>query len=132
MCCHPRWPALEVRAAIVSYINSSFLAKFRFLVSEYMRRCNAVENICIHKGIGLSDRGIFSSKRPRQLFRKCRCPITKTSNSSHFHNPLIFIFILEIKKKIRSPWSHYTTRTATCFVCSTKLSPVRRTQYLDG
>ena len=24
MCCHTRWPALEVRAAIVSYINSSF------------------------------------------------------------------------------------------------------------
>ena len=52
MCCHPRWPALEVRAAIVSYINSSFLAKFRFPVREYMRRCNAVENIYIHKGIG--------------------------------------------------------------------------------
>ena len=43
MCCHPRWPALEVRAAIVSYINSSFLAKFRFPVREYMRRCNVVE-----------------------------------------------------------------------------------------
>ena len=42
MCCHPRWPALEVRAAIVSYINSSFLAKFRFPVREYIRRCNAV------------------------------------------------------------------------------------------
>ena len=53
MCCHPRWPALEVRAAIVSYINCSFLAKFRFPVREYMRRCNAVENIYIHKGIGL-------------------------------------------------------------------------------
>ena len=52
MCCHPRWPALEVRVAIVSYINSSFLAKFRFPVREYMRRCNAVENIYIHKGIG--------------------------------------------------------------------------------
>ena len=39
--CHPRWPpALQViRAAIVSYINSSFLAKFRFPVSEYTRRC---------------------------------------------------------------------------------------------
>ena len=43
MCCHPRWPELEVRAAIVSYLNSSFLAKFRFPVREYMRRCNAVE-----------------------------------------------------------------------------------------
>ena len=53
MCCQPRWPALAVRAAIVSYINSSFLAKLRFLVREYMRRYNAVENICIHKGIGL-------------------------------------------------------------------------------
>ena len=28
MCCHQRWPALEVRAAMVSYINSTFLAKF--------------------------------------------------------------------------------------------------------
>ena len=32
--------------------NSSFLAKFRFPVREYIRRCNAVENIYIHKGIG--------------------------------------------------------------------------------
>ena len=53
MCCHPRWPALEVRVAIVSYINYSFLAKFPFPVREYARRCNAVENIYIHKGIGL-------------------------------------------------------------------------------
>ena len=52
MCCHPRWPALEVRAAIVSYINSSFLAKFRFPVRECMRRCDAIENIYIHQGIG--------------------------------------------------------------------------------
>ena len=36
---------LEVRAAIVSYINSSFLAKFQFPVREYTRRCNTVENI---------------------------------------------------------------------------------------
>ena len=28
--------------------------------------------------------------------------------------------------------SHYTTRTAPCFVCSTKLSPVQRSSYLDG
>ena len=39
VCCHQRWPALEVRAAIVSYINSTFLAKFRFPVREYMKRC---------------------------------------------------------------------------------------------
>ena len=43
MCCHPRWPALELRAAIVSYINSSFLAKFRFRsvkrVHEEMLHC---------------------------------------------------------------------------------------------
>ena len=62
LCCHPRWLALEVRVVIVSSdINSSFLAKFRFPVREYMRRCNAVENIYIHKGIGLRDRVIFSS-----------------------------------------------------------------------
>ena len=39
----PKTAGIEVRAAIVSYINSSFLAKFRFPVREYMRRCNAVE-----------------------------------------------------------------------------------------
>ena len=37
---------------IVSNMNSSFLAKFRFPAREYMRRCNAVENIHIHKVIG--------------------------------------------------------------------------------
>ena len=41
---------------IVSYINSSFLAQFRFPVREYMRRCNAVENIHIHKVIAPWDR----------------------------------------------------------------------------
>ena len=30
MCSHLGWPTLEVRAAIVSYIHSSFLAKFLF------------------------------------------------------------------------------------------------------
>ena len=69
MCCHPRWPALEVRAAIVSYMNSSFLAKFRFPVREYKRRCNAVENIYIHKGIG--DRGNYfesaAVRSPKQI-----------------------------------------------------------------
>ena len=48
-----RWPALELRTAIVSYINSSFLAKFQFPVREYTRRCNTFENIYIHKVIGL-------------------------------------------------------------------------------
>ena len=33
---------------------------------------------------------------------------------------------------MRSPSSQYTTRTATCFVCSTTLSPARWRQYLDG
>ena len=31
MCCHPRWPALEVMAAIVSYINSSVMHSPRFI-----------------------------------------------------------------------------------------------------
>ena len=33
---------------------------------------------------------------------------------------------------MRSAQSHYTTRTATCFVGSTKLSPVPPRQYLGG
>ena len=55
MCCHPRWPALQViRAAIVSNINSSFLAKFRFPVTMSTREdvSNTVENNRIHKVIG--------------------------------------------------------------------------------
>ena len=44
---------------LVSYINSSFLAKFRFPVREYSRRRNTVENIYIHKVIGPWDRVIF-------------------------------------------------------------------------
>ena len=53
--CHPRWPALQViRAAIVSNINSSFLAKFRFPVKMSTREdvSNTVENNRIHKVIG--------------------------------------------------------------------------------
>ena len=40
--------------------------------------------------------------------------------------------ILEIFKKCVQRKSHYTTRTTTCIVRSTKLSPVRRGQYLGG
>ena len=46
---HWRWGM----RSIVSNMNSSFLAKFRFPAREYMRRCNAIENIHIHKVIGL-------------------------------------------------------------------------------
>ena len=72
------------------------------------------------------------------------CPITKARNSSHFHIPLMFLFspsqpcsirdcflflkpflILEILK-MGSAQSYHTRRTATCFVRSTKLSPVTR------
>ena len=72
------------------------------------------------------------------------CPITKASNSSHFYIPLMFLFstfpvmqyqrfflflipflILEILRR-RSAESYYKTRTGTCFVRSTKLSPVAR------
>ena len=48
-------------------INSSFLAKFRFPPREYMRICNAVENIHIHKVIG-GETELSSSQRLRQLF----------------------------------------------------------------
>ena len=52
ICYQPRRPTLYViKAEIVSYINFSFLAKFRFLVRENTRICNT-ENILIHKVIG--------------------------------------------------------------------------------
>ena len=121
---------LEVRAAIVSYIvNSSFLAK---PISDNTRRCNTVENIHNHKVLRQRDRVNYKES--------AACLITKASNSSHFHNPLFFcsllsqpcsirhvfsipFLILEIQKNVQR--RVYTTRTATCFVDSTKLSPVR-------
>ena len=92
----------------------------------------------------------YRSVRPSYLRRWDRgnyngsaaCPITKGSNSSHFHIPLIFcpvllsqpcsirgfflflIPFLTLEKNAQR--SHYTTRTATWYVRSTKLSPVRR------
>ena len=61
------------------------------------------------------------------------CPITKASNSSNFHIPLIFCSLLSQPCSIRSFFytfsylrnleksvDHYTTRTAACFVRSTK------------
>ena len=68
---------------IVSNIDSSFLAKFRFPAREYMRRCNAVENIHNHK---VPETEAIISKVP------LACPITKASKSSHFHISLIFLF----------------------------------------
>ena len=77
------------------------------------------------------------------------CPITKASNS-HFHIPLLFSFstfpvsireffslfdtrlsLTNFNKMRSAASSHYTARattclTCTCFVCSTKLNPVRR------
>ena len=37
MCRHPRWPALEVMAAIVSYINSSVMRSPRFIPESVVR-----------------------------------------------------------------------------------------------
>ena len=69
----------------------------------------------------------------------------KARNNSHFHVPLIFRSLLSQPvteiffslfdnfshlRKLRK--SHHTTRTATRFVRSTKLSSVRRGYYLDG
>ena len=61
------------------------------------------------------------------------CPITKASNSSNFHIPVIFCSLLSQPCSIRSFFytfshlrnleksvDHYTTRTAACFVRSTK------------
>ena len=100
MCCHPRWPALKVGAEIVSYINSSFLAKFRFPVSEYTR-CNAVENSHIHKVIG--------SVRPSNYRESASSPITKASNISNFHIPLVFCSLLSQPCSIRYFFSLFDT-----------------------
>ena len=72
------------------------------------------------------------------------CPITKASNSSHFHIPLMFLFsTFPAMQYLRfvslfdtfshlSAWGYYTTRTGTCLVHLTKLSPVVRGYYLAG
>ena len=83
---------LEARAAIVSYINSSFLAKFRFPVTR--------EDVTMLKTFRQSQS--YDSVRPSYLRQRDRgnykesvaCLITKASNSSHFHFPLIFCSLL--------------------------------------
>ena len=137
---HGRW-GLRYR---VSNINSSFLAKFRFPAREYMRRCNAVENIHIHKVIGPWDRVIFVPETEAIISKvPLACQITKASNSSHFHIPLMFLFFTFPAMQYRISFSFFhtfshlrnlkqcvqrgdTTRTATCLVRSAKLSPVQR------
>ena len=99
MCCHPRWPALQVRTAIVSYINSSFLAKFLLPVREYRVQST---DVTLLKTITLT-----KSSRPRDRgnYKTCKesaaCPITKASNSSHFHIPLSFCSLLSQPCSIR-------------------------------
>ena len=76
-------------AAMVSYINSSFLAKFLFPVREYMRRCNTVENI--HKVIGPCRDQVIFVRETKAIVRKVplvRSPM-KACNSFHFHTLLI-------------------------------------------
>ena len=92
MCCHPRWPALQViRAAIVSNINSSFLAKFRFPESEYTRRCKQHCWKQSHSQSYRSVRPSYLRPRDRGNYREnAASPITKENNSSHFHIPQIF------------------------------------------
>ena len=57
ICSHLRWSTLEVRAAIVSYINSSFLAKFWFPIKIVIVKCltgccylqaEAIDNFQLH------------------------------------------------------------------------------------
>ena len=72
------------------------------------------------------------------------CPITKASNSSHFHIPQMFLFsTFPAMQYLRfvslfdtfshlSAWGYYTTRKGTCLVLLTKLSPVARGYYLAG
>ena len=72
------------------------------------------------------------------------CPITKASNSSRFHIPLMFLFsTFPAMQYLRfvslfdtfshlSAWGYYTTRKGTCLVRLRKLSPVARGYYLAG
>ena len=97
---------LEARAAIVSYINSSFLAKFRFPVTR--------EDVTMLKTFRQSQS--YDSVRPSYLRQRDRgnykesvaCLITKASNSSHFHFPLIFCSLLSQPGSIRNVFLYFS------------------------
>ena len=91
---------LEVRAAIVSYINSSFLAKFRFPVTR--------EDVTLLKTftITIGPWRVSYLRRDRGNYKEsAACLITKASNSSHFHIPLIFCSLLSQPCSIRYVFS---------------------------
>ena len=86
------------------------------------------------------------SRTELKILTPAYCPITKASNNSYFHSSHFFAFyfpsqyqwfflsllhflISEIKNNCIQ--IHYTTRTASRLVRSTKLSPVRRRSHLD-
>ena len=95
----------------------SFIYQFFFSckvsISGNTRKCNTVENIHIHKVIGPWDRVILVRDRGNHK-ESGACPITKASNSSHFHITLsscsllfqpwsirYFVSIPYLKKKIQ-------------------------------
>ena len=93
---------------------SHFLAKFRFPVTR--EDVTLLKTFTITK-LSVRETKLSSPERPRELYKEsAACLITKASNSSHFHFPLIFCSLLSQPvshlrnlKKMRSAQSHYTT-----------------------
>ena len=94
---------------------SHFLAKFRFPVTR--EDVTLLKTFTITK-LSVRETKLSSPERPRELYIKesAACLITKASNSSHFHFPVIFCSLLSQPvshlrnvKKMHSAQSHYTT-----------------------
>ena len=71
---------------------SHFLAKFRFPVTR--EDVTLLKTFTITK-LSVRETKLSSPGRPRELYKEsAACLITKASNSSHFHFPLIFCSLL--------------------------------------
>ena len=94
------------------------------MVREYRRRCNTVENI--HNVIGSWDRVLFVRETDvRSNFRS----LLSQPVSEIFSLFDVFSHLRNLRKRVQR---RVTIPQGTCFVRSTKLSPVRRGEYLDG
>ena len=93
--CRPYWVTAHAQLPFpwCKCYKESAASPITIKAREYMSRCNAVENIHILKVIGPWDRVIFVPETEAIISKvPLACPITKASNSSHFHIPLIFLF----------------------------------------
>ena len=71
---------------------SHFLQKFRFPVTR--EHVTLLKTFTITK-LSVRETKLSSPERPRELYKEsAACLITKASNSSHFHFPLIFCSLL--------------------------------------